>query len=140
MISQFRPISLCNVINKLITKTVVNRLKPILGDIVSSNQGSFVPGWHITNNINIGQEIIHTMRMNKGNGGGVIIMIQRRHTTVWNGILLQMHYRRSDYQCLIDIIVDCISSGRFRLLQNGKTMDVVSPSRGLCHGDSISSY
>lgn len=51
LITQFRPISLCIVVYKLITKTIVNRLKPVLGRIVSPTQGSFVPGCHIANNI-----------------------------------------------------------------------------------------
>ncbi|KAK9028335.1 hypothetical protein V6N11_068142 [Hibiscus sabdariffa] len=40
---QILPISLCNVLYKLITKTIVNRLKPWLPDWVSENQTSFVP-------------------------------------------------------------------------------------------------
>lgn len=41
--SDFRPISLCNVIFKLITKIVLNWLKCILPDIVGDTQSTFVP-------------------------------------------------------------------------------------------------
>jgi hypothetical protein len=40
-LKNFRPISLCTIIYKVIAKCMVNRLKPILGEIVSTNQSSF---------------------------------------------------------------------------------------------------
>ena len=42
--SHFRPIGLCNVAYKIITKVIVNRLKPIPPGIKSNTQLSFVPG------------------------------------------------------------------------------------------------
>lgn len=50
-VSQFRPIALCNVVYKLITKIVVNRIKPFLDGIISPFQSSFIPGQNIHHNI-----------------------------------------------------------------------------------------
>ncbi|KAA3472382.1 reverse transcriptase [Gossypium australe] len=61
-LTQFRPISLCNVLYKIIPKCLVNRIKPILPKLVSPNQSSFVPKRQITDNIIISQEVIHKMR------------------------------------------------------------------------------
>ena len=43
-LDQFRPIALCNVVCKIITKLIAERLKPLLGSLISTEQGGFVEG------------------------------------------------------------------------------------------------
>ncbi|KAK1269255.1 hypothetical protein QJS04_geneDACA018473 [Acorus gramineus] len=43
-ISDFRPISLINACYKFIAKTLANRLKEVIGDLIEVNQTAFVPG------------------------------------------------------------------------------------------------
>jgi hypothetical protein len=64
-LKDFRPISLCTVIYKIIAKCMVNRLRPILGDIVSINQSAFVPGRLITDNALVAFECLHFIEHNK---------------------------------------------------------------------------
>lgn len=67
--AQFRPIGLCNVIYKVITKVLINRIKPLLPTLISNTQSSFVSGRQITYNIVIVQEVLHTMKRKQGNKG-----------------------------------------------------------------------
>jgi len=49
--NRFHPISLCNISYKLITKVISNRLKALLPSIIPENQGGFVQGRQIVDNI-----------------------------------------------------------------------------------------
>jgi len=66
-----RPISLCNVIFKIITKTIASRLKFILPDIIEKFQSVFVSGRLITDNVLSAFESFHYMRGNKKERRGV---------------------------------------------------------------------
>lgn len=65
----FRPISLCNVVFRIITKTIANLMKYILPDVISETQSAFIPGRNITDNAMAAFEIFHSMKQKKREKG-----------------------------------------------------------------------
>lgn len=64
---QLRPISLCNVVMKIVTKTIANRVKCLLPDVVDEEQSAFVQGRLISDNAMIAMECFHWLKKkNKG--------------------------------------------------------------------------
>ncbi|KAL2230773.1 UNVERIFIED_CONTAM: hypothetical protein Sindi_1671700 [Sesamum indicum] len=56
-VSDFRPMSCCNVLYKIIAKLIVQRLSVVLDKLISPCQAAFVPGRSIGDNIMLAQEL-----------------------------------------------------------------------------------
>lgn len=141
-LKQFRPLSLCNVTYKTITKIIVNRLRPMLSELVSPNQSSFIPGRTTTDNIIITQEIIHTLRSKKGKIGGMVLKID-----------LEKSYDRISWDFIrhtlkefnlnpiwVNLIMNCVSNVNSSIIWNGEVLPSISVGKGLRQGDPLSPY
>lgn len=117
-ITQFRPILLCNVVYKCLTKSIVNRIKPLLGDCISPYQASFVPGRNIHDNIIIAHELVHTMKRMNGRKGFMSLKIDLEKAYNWmswsfiRDCLTEIDFPRE----LVNVIMECIPSPSFSLL------------------------
>ncbi|KAK5775372.1 hypothetical protein PVK06_043256 [Gossypium arboreum] len=67
---QYRSISLCSVLYKIIAKTMANCLKKVLNVCIDVAQSAFVPNRMIMNNIMLAYEIFHSFKARRlGNKG-----------------------------------------------------------------------
>lgn len=64
----FKPIALCSVVYKIITKVVANRLKPLLPSLILDEQMGYVEGRQILSNIIQAHEVVHLLKSNRQSG------------------------------------------------------------------------
>lgn len=142
-LNQSRPISLCNVVYKIVTKVVTNRFRRHMASLIAPHKCSFIPGRHNSENIVIAQEIFHTMRSKKGGKKGFIAVkvdldkaYDRLRWEFIDATLQELglgeHFRK--------LIMVCVSTVVMRVLFNGDTTETFFLTKDIRQEDPISPY
>lgn len=140
-ISEFRPISCCNTIYKVISKLLVARLKPIILDITVKNQTSFVKGRLLVENALLAGELVHGYHHSKG----------PKRITIKVDIAKAFYTLNWDFlfTCLRGIEIPelylrwlkwCICTASFSVGYNGNVHGYFKGTKGLRQGDPLSHY
>lgn len=139
-VDQFRPIALCNVVFKLITKIISSRLRTILDHIIHPCQAAFIPNRSIGDNVIINHEVMHFLNKKKGRLGYMAIKLDlvKAYDRIEWGVFIHIMSKFGFSSKLTDLIFECISSTSFSILLNGSPFGYFSPGRGLCQGDPMS--
>ena len=140
--ANFRPINLCNSVYKIISKVLIAKIRPLLNNLISPIQTTFVPGRRGVDNVVIAQELPYTMDRMKGREGYIVVKVDLEKAydrLEWSFIhkVLQA-FRFPDN--IIKLIISCISTSSLSVLVNGCALDPFSPSKGIRQGDPLSPY
>jgi exonuclease III len=136
--NRFRPISLCNTGYKIITKIIANRLKKVLPKLIPENQGGFVRGRQILDNIILVQEAIHTSCKKKEKGMVIKLDLANAFDRVRHDFLFAVLRKFGFSQKFMDWIKACISVPWIAPLINGRPARFFQATRGLRQGCPLS--
>jgi hypothetical protein len=142
-LKDYRPISLCNVIYKIISKCLVNRLRPLLDDLIAPTQSAFIPGRLITDNALITFECLHAIKHgskeSKDFGAYKLDLTKAYNHVDWGfleGVLRWLGFQSK----WIRWIMECITTVRYSVHFNNVNLEPFCPTRGLRQGDLLSPY
>jgi hypothetical protein len=128
---------------KIVPKTIANRIKHVLNDIISPQQSAFLPGRLITDNTLIAYEAFHYLKQAKNRKHGYVGIKQdmakaydRIEWCFLENTLTTMGFPTR----LINTIMRCVSTVCFYILVNVTPSPSFSPQRCIRQGDPLSPY
>jgi Reverse transcriptase (RNA-dependent DNA polymerase) len=141
--THFRPLSVCSVFYRLLTKVVANRIKLILPRLISSTQTTFLKGRSIQENVLLMNEVVHSFRRTELKDKAFALkadLFKAFDTLDWRHLGAVL--RKFGFpQLLTNLIFSCVTGSKFTIKLNDETgSGFIRPGRGLRQGCPLSPY
>lgn len=137
----YRPIALCNLIYKFITKIIANWLKVVMNSLVSLNQTAFIEGWSIVDNILLCHEVVRGFdRVNHTPVALLKIDLRKAYDSVSRRFVEEVLFKMGFPNLFRNWVMECISTPRYSILINGSPAGYFEGTKGLRQGNPVSPY
>jgi hypothetical protein len=121
---------------------LADRIKPHLPDYISQSQSAFIAGRHISSNVILTQEIIHSFKLKSWTSQAFLLKIDLAKAfdrLEWS-FISQALTRIGFSPHFINLIYTCISTPSLSILINHEPTPFFYPQRGLRQGCPLSPY
>ena len=140
LVSQYRLISLCNVLYKIFSKVLANRLKKFMLDLITEHQYAFAKNKLISDNVLVAFKTLHCMKShNSGQTGFIALkldMSKAYDRVEWN-YLQKLMEKMGFCSRWISLIMECFRTISYSILVNDDPKGLINPTQGIRQGNPI---
>lgn len=117
--NEYKPIALCNLLYKLISKIIADRLKPVLSKVISEEQFGFLQGRQIHDVVELVQESLHSVKQKRLCAFILKLDLEKSYNRIiWGYLRLLLTQVGLSYDISRSIML-CVSTASFMVLVNG---------------------
>ncbi|GAU35536.1 hypothetical protein TSUD_155670 [Trifolium subterraneum] len=139
-VADFRPIALVSSVYKILSKVLANRLRNVIGTVVSSTQSAFIKGRQILDGILIANEIVDNAKRERKDLLMFKVDFEKAYDSVDWGYLNEV-MAKMNFPVLCRLwIMECVTTATTSVLVNGSPTDEFCFERGLRQGDPLSPF
>ena len=140
VVNEFLPISLLNVVFKIITKILANRPRSHIYLLIDQVQSAFTKNLYILGSVACANEILVIFHGSNIEAVFLKLDFEKTFNSVSWGFLFKLLLVRGFGHRWLGVIKACLLSGTSSILINGKPSNYIQCRRGISQGDPLSPY